>query len=201
GELTLDNPNAPANQNLHIFKKPFPNYAPSSDQTRETSTHDSHTREVHDIFSDTPNVGQLPHIPSIDEIIARSTPYELEPTSPIPPSIKEHISPPLSPVKEPSINIENISPLASPPREMSPTVLLQSMEDACLSPPYTEEHSSSPPPTEEHPSSPPPTEEHPSAPPPIQEPVEVPLLLGDHSPSATQDPIDLLSDLLPTEAE
>ncbi|KAH9309071.1 hypothetical protein KI387_036982, partial [Taxus chinensis] len=45
GELTVDNPNAAPNQNLQIFKKPFPNHAPSSNQTGETSTHDTHTRE------------------------------------------------------------------------------------------------------------------------------------------------------------
>ncbi|KAH9306999.1 hypothetical protein KI387_011403, partial [Taxus chinensis] len=121
GKLTVDNPNAPTNQNLHIFKKPFPNHAPSSDQTSETSTHDRHTREVHAIFSDAPVASQLPHIPSIEEILAQSPPSALEPTSPIPPPIEEHLSPPSSPVEEPFINIEAISPLASPPRELSPT--------------------------------------------------------------------------------
>ncbi|KAH9315590.1 hypothetical protein KI387_024217, partial [Taxus chinensis] len=167
GELTLDNPNAPTNQNLHIFKKPFPNHAPFSDQMGETSTHDSHTREVHGIFNDTPNVPQLPHIPYIEEILAQSPPPTLEPTSPIPPPIEEHLSPPSSPVEEISINIETISPLASPPRESSPAVPLHSTEEY---PPY-------PLPTKDHLSSPPPTEEHPSSPSPIKDPLEIPLPL------------------------
>ncbi|KAH9311182.1 hypothetical protein KI387_026217, partial [Taxus chinensis] len=33
------------------------------------------------------------------------------------------------------------------------------------------------------------------------DPIDLSLPLGDHSPSATQDPADLLSALLPTEAE
>ncbi|KAH9320280.1 hypothetical protein KI387_022049, partial [Taxus chinensis] len=115
----------------------------------------------------------------------RSPPSASGPTSLVPSPIKEHLSPPSSP------NIETISPLASPLREPLPTVLHQSMEDTYLPPPHIEEH----------PSSPPLAEELPSSPSPITDPVEIPLPLGEHSPSATQDHADLLSALLPTEDE
>lgn len=94
GELVLDNLNLPANQNLHIFKKPFPNHTPSSDQIVETSTNDSNTREVHAIFDDAPVSSQLPYITSIEEILARSPPPTHEPTSPIPPPTEEDPSSP-----------------------------------------------------------------------------------------------------------
>ncbi|KAH9320701.1 hypothetical protein KI387_015340, partial [Taxus chinensis] len=61
GDLVLDSPNAPANQNLHIFKKPFPNHAPSSNQIGDTSNNDSNVCEVHAIFDDIPVASQLPH--------------------------------------------------------------------------------------------------------------------------------------------
>ncbi|KAH9298325.1 hypothetical protein KI387_030007, partial [Taxus chinensis] len=198
GELTVDNPNAAPNQNLQIFKKPFPNHAPSSNQIGETSTHDTHTREVHAIFNEVPVASQLPHIPSIEEILARNPPSTSEPTVTVPSPIEEH---PSSPTEESPTDIETISPLASPLSKPLPTI----------PPPPVEEHPLPPPPIEEHPLPPPPTEEHLSIPslieasplslPLIIDPVEIPFPLGEHSPLATQHPIDLLSALLPTEAE
>ncbi|KAH9294758.1 hypothetical protein KI387_038346, partial [Taxus chinensis] len=47
GDITLDNPNAPANRNLKIFNKPFPNHSSNSninqDILAEESVHEIHT--------------------------------------------------------------------------------------------------------------------------------------------------------------
>ncbi|KAH9300024.1 hypothetical protein KI387_011607, partial [Taxus chinensis] len=94
-----------------------------------------------------------------------------EPTLSIPLPIEEIPSPPRTPVEESLVSTDIISPSASLPSEPLPIV------------------------------PPPPTEEYPSSSPPIQDPIDLSLPLGDHSPSATQDPVDLLLALLPTEAE
>ena len=65
GDLILDNPNTPTNQNLHIFKKPFPNHTASSNQTSKPATNDNNVHEFHDIFKFVPALPQFPPIPFI----------------------------------------------------------------------------------------------------------------------------------------
>ncbi|KAH9313738.1 hypothetical protein KI387_022365, partial [Taxus chinensis] len=47
GDITLDNPNSPANQNLKIFNKPFPNHSSNSNKNQETSAEEKSVHEIH----------------------------------------------------------------------------------------------------------------------------------------------------------
>ncbi|KAH9296687.1 hypothetical protein KI387_044267 [Taxus chinensis] len=182
-DLVLDNPNAPANQNLHIFKKPFPNHAPSSNQVGDTSNNDSNVREVHTIFDDIPVASQLPHVPSIDEILAQAPLPAQEPISSTPPPIEAPPSFSSSPVEEPIISTPPLTPQISEQLSVAPLLLI---EDA------------GPPPTPTQGES---TSSSPSSPLPMEDSIEVPVSFDDPSPLDLQDPVGLLSALLPTESE
>ncbi|KAH9303765.1 hypothetical protein KI387_008169, partial [Taxus chinensis] len=93
GDITLDNPNAPANRNLKIFNKPFPNHASNSNTNQDTSAEEKSVHEIHAIFNSQPRA-------SIEEILNQAS----SPTqgfSPPSPSSGQEDSPAIPlPIKE-----------------------------------------------------------------------------------------------------
>ncbi|KAH9300142.1 hypothetical protein KI387_011725, partial [Taxus chinensis] len=82
GDITIDNPNAPANRNLKIFNKPFPNHSSNSNTNQETLAEEKSVHEIHVVFNSQPRA-------SIEEILNRASSLMQESSPPSHPSGQE----------------------------------------------------------------------------------------------------------------
>ncbi|KAH9323781.1 hypothetical protein KI387_018420, partial [Taxus chinensis] len=78
GDITVDNPNAPANQNLKIFNKPFPNHSSNSNTNQDILAKES-VHEIHAVFDTQPKA-------SIEKILNQAFSLTQEPEPPLPSS-------------------------------------------------------------------------------------------------------------------